>query len=126
MRQIPKLGTPKDYDLLKLVGVDGNSPLGLENRHEAIMKGIYEDVKKDLDTFYEALDFQFKLVYDKAIADGIIKGKPTPTKFKRAGYVVCHHEGVGSYITRNGERVSEIVNVPKPDFEYEAKWPLHK
>lgn len=73
-----------------------------------------EKPKNDMDAvaaseFYMALDIEFEKVLSAAIADGIIEGELTPDKIKRAGYVVHHEDGVGSYITYKGVRVSEII-----------------
>lgn len=73
-----------------------------------------EKPKNDMDAvaaseFYMALDIEFEKVLSAAIADGIIEGELTPDKIKNAGYVVHHEDGVGSYITYKGVRVSEII-----------------
>ncbi len=109
--EIHRMGTmnslsEKDRTLLSEINKTPNNP-GME----MLLKEVHQEASNQLDQFYKALDVQFKAVYDKAISDGVIKGKPTKSKFKKAGFDVCYHEGVGTYIRRNGERVSEIVSI---------------
>jgi len=109
--QIPTLGcSNKISDVDKKNLLDLTEPALIQTgAMDQIREHIFEEARKNLDAFYKALDTQAFIVRDRAIANGEIKGKPTKAKFSKAGYDVCHHEGVGSYIRKNGVRVSEII-----------------
>ncbi len=76
---------------------------------DKIMESIFAEAKEKMDRFYRAIDVQAKAVLKQAKADGIIVGRISKKKVTAAGYDTCFHDGVGAYIRRNGERVSEIV-----------------
>lgn len=84
----------------------------LDAKVKMLMESMYEESEVILRQFNEALEAQFKIVYDDAISNGIIKGKPTKAKFAKAGYDVFTQSGIGTYIRRNGERVSNIIPWP--------------
>jgi hypothetical protein len=81
----------------------------VEAKAKAMMAVVNEQAAEINKQFNDALEVEFKAVYDHAIANKIIKGKPSKGKFTKAGYDVCTQQGVGTYIRRNGERVSNII-----------------
>lgn len=67
-------------------------------------KSVFDDFEKSISIQYELLDEQFKAELSKIK----FRGEITPEKVKRHGFKFIHHEGVGTYITRNSIRVTDI------------------
>lgn len=112
MGEVPRLRlinelSKKDGDLLaKMIIIKGPN----KEQADKMIELIFAEPKQKLDKLYKALDVQYKAVIKQAKLDCIIVGRISRNKVTKAGYDVCHHDGVGVYIRRNGERVSEIVN----------------
>ena len=111
--EIHKLGAVdtiiSDEDRQKFHDILMKPPIANKEIADKLINMTFEETKARLHAYYHAIEVQLKLVLKQAKADGIIVGRVSKAKLIKARYDTCFHEGIGAYIRRNGERVSEIV-----------------
>ena len=83
-----------------------NSP-ATDNKKE-LHDLIFTDVSEFIKNQNRMLDEQFK----KELSKIKFRGEITPQKIKRHGFLFVHQTGVGTYITKNGVRVTDIFFKP--------------
>jgi hypothetical protein len=83
-----------------------NGPV-IDNRKK-LQALIFTDVTDFMHNQSKLLDDQFK----KELSKIKFRGEITRKKLKRHGFLLVHQTGVGTYITKNGVRVTDIFFKP--------------
>lgn len=81
---------------------------GSREEYSHFWKHILDEFETNMSIQHALLEEQFKAELSKIK----FKGEITPEKVKRHGFKYIHHEGVGTYITKNGVRVTDVFFKP--------------